>query len=127
MTSVYLVSIAFFFLVRVCHEAALPLLQKRAQSLGFTEEDIWLTLSWIREMAPILVHVNLTKMMPFFEKDTHYRNQFETSTSGGLLKPAVRERWERDLFGGCYDGATGFAGAGSKRLKFTVQQGAEIE
>lgn len=35
-------------------------------------------------------------------QDTHYRNQFETKTSGGLLKPATREKWERDLFGGCY-------------------------
>merc|ERR1719421_1695548 len=42
------------------------------------------------------------------ESDTHYRNQFETASSGGLLKPAVRERWERDLFGGTYDKADGF-------------------
>mmetsp|Transcript_43844 Transcript_43844/g.103674 ORF Transcript_43844/g.103674 Transcript_43844/m.103674 type:complete len:722 (+) Transcript_43844:65-2230(+) len=90
------------------HEAALPLLQRRFSSLGLTDEKLWLALAWIREQAPILVHVNLTKLMNFFEKDTHYRNQFETSSSGGLLKPQVREKWERDLFGGTYDGAKGF-------------------
>merc|ERR1712190_293500 len=54
------------------------------------------------------LHVNLSKMMSFMENDTHYRNQFETKTSGGLLKPAVREKWEKDLFGGAYDKAKGF-------------------
>ena len=38
--------------------------------------------------------------------------QYQSHTPGGpslkypgLLKPATREKWERDLFGGCYDGA----------------------
>jgi len=89
------------------HEAALPRLQARAQALGYDDSDLWMTLAWIREMAPILVHINLDKMMPFLESDTHYRNQFETQSSGGLLKPAVREKWERDLFGGAYEAAAG--------------------
>ncbi|CAJ1338738.1 unnamed protein product, partial [Effrenium voratum] len=84
------------------HQEALPKLQQRITRLGFKEDDLWLTLAWIRELAPVIVHVNLDKMLPFMEKDTHYRNQFETQTSGGLLKPATREKWERDLFGGCY-------------------------
>eukprot|EP00927_Polykrikos_kofoidii_P062891 TRINITY_DN57695_c0_g1_i1.p1 TRINITY_DN57695_c0_g1~~TRINITY_DN57695_c0_g1_i1.p1 ORF type:complete len:663 (+),score=122.06 TRINITY_DN57695_c0_g1_i1:91-2079(+) len=90
------------------HEAAMPHLQKRLQKLGFQDSDLWMTLAWIREMAPIIVHLNLDKMMQFLEKDTHYRNQFETARSGGLLKPAVREKWERDLFVGAYDEASGF-------------------
>jgi len=89
------------------HENALPTLQRKVQSMGFQDNDLWMTLAYIRELAPIIVHVNLSKMMPFMENDTHYRNQFETNTSGGLLKPQVREKWERDLFGGCYDGAPG--------------------
>ena len=28
-------------------------------------------------------------------QDSHYRNQFETNTSGGLLKTSAREKWER--------------------------------
>lgn len=90
------------------HEAALPKLQFRYRDMGFDDSDLWMTLAWIRELAPIIVHTNLEKMMTFFEKDTHYRNQFETATSGGLLKPAVREKWERDLFGGTYEKAKGF-------------------
>jgi hypothetical protein len=78
------------------------------QRLGYTDSDLWMALAFIREMAPILVHLNLDKMMQFFETDTHYRNQFETASSGGLLKPKVREKWEKDLFGGMYDNATGF-------------------
>merc|ERR1719254_206734 len=46
--------------------------------------------------------------MQFFDNDTHYRNQFETNSSGGLLKPTIREKWEKDLFGGAYDKAQGF-------------------
>merc|ERR1719487_1564972 len=75
-----------------------------------------MTLAWIRELAPILLHINLDKIMEFLESDTHYRNQFETATSGGLLKPKVREKWEKDLFQGKYDNATGF-----QRPKYGVQ------
>jgi hypothetical protein len=95
-------------LARNSHEAALPKLQKRVEKLKFTDSHLWMALGWIREIAPIILHIDLTKMMPFLEKDTHYRNQFETASSGGLLKPKVREKWERDLFGGCYDTANGF-------------------
>eukprot|EP00434_Breviolum_minutum_P041242 symbB.v1.2.036685.t1/scaffold5166.1/size30171/2 len=98
------------------HQDALPKLQDRVARLGYKEDDLWLTLAWIRELAPVIVHVDLDKMLTFMEKDTHYRNQFETKTSGGLLKPATREKWERDLFGGCYDGAPGF-----DRPKYGVQ------
>jgi len=97
------------------HDAALPKLLKRADRLGFNEQDVWMTLAWIREMAPIILHINLDKLLQFLEKDTHYRNQFETATSGGLLKPAVRHKWEHDLFGGYYDQATPF-----ERCKYGV-------
>merc|ERR1719326_1066858 len=90
------------------HEAALPRVQGRIKKLGFSDNDLWMTLAWIRELAPIIVHTNLDKIMQHMETDTHYRNQFETASSGGLLKPAVREKWERDLFGGEYDKASGF-------------------
>mmetsp|Transcript_132492 Transcript_132492/g.411915 ORF Transcript_132492/g.411915 Transcript_132492/m.411915 type:complete len:471 (+) Transcript_132492:2-1414(+) len=84
--------------------------------MGYKDENLWMTLAWIRELAPIIVHVNLDKMLQWMEKDTHYRNQFETKSSGGLLKPEVRVKWERDLFGGHYDKAKGF-----DRCKYGVQ------
>lgn len=98
------------------HQEALPALQTRVHKLGFPEDNLWLTLAWIRELAPILLHIDIDKMLPFMESDTHYRNQFETKTSGGLLKPAVREKWERDLFQGNYEKARGF-----DRPKYGVQ------
>lgn len=97
------------------HEQKLPQLQHRVKLMGYTDNDLWMTLAYIRELAPIIVHVNLAKMMGFLESDTHYRNQFETKSSGGLLKTEVRERWERDLFGGSYDQAPGF-----QRCKYGV-------
>eukprot|EP00440_Ansanella_granifera_P040304 gb/GFBE01043716.1/.p1 GENE.gb/GFBE01043716.1/~~gb/GFBE01043716.1/.p1 ORF type:complete len:655 (+),score=153.06 gb/GFBE01043716.1/:1-1965(+) len=95
-------------LAKAAHDNALPKLQQRVTKLGFKEDDLWMALAYIREMAPIIVHLDLSKMMQWMEKDTHYRNQFETASSGGLLKPAVREKWERDLFGATYDKAKGF-------------------
>lgn len=99
------------------HQAALPKLQKRVKDLGFPEDSLWLTLAWIREMAPILLHINMDKMLQFMEKDTHYRNQFETNTSGGLLKPDIRKKWERDLFDSAYDRS----GQVKDRPKYGVQ------
>mmetsp|Transcript_16236 Transcript_16236/g.28362 ORF Transcript_16236/g.28362 Transcript_16236/m.28362 type:complete len:656 (-) Transcript_16236:95-2062(-) len=98
------------------HERALPGLQTRFQQLGKTDTDLWMCLSWIRELAPILVHLNLDKVGEFLLEDSHYRNQFETNTSSGLLKTSARERWERGLFGTSYDRATAF-----ERPKYGVQ------
>lgn len=41
-------------------------------------------LAWIREMAPIIVHVDLSKMLKFMEEDTHYRNQLLVVVSSRL-------------------------------------------
>eukprot|EP00933_Yihiella_yeosuensis_P034602 TRINITY_DN28082_c0_g1_i1.p1 TRINITY_DN28082_c0_g1~~TRINITY_DN28082_c0_g1_i1.p1 ORF type:complete len:618 (-),score=133.68 TRINITY_DN28082_c0_g1_i1:115-1968(-) len=102
-------------LSKVNHEKALPNLQLRVKALGHKDDDLWLTLAWIREMAPIILHLDINKMLQFLEKDDHYRNQFETGSSGGLLKHDVRKKWERDLFGGMYDKATPF-----ERCKYGV-------
>lgn len=92
------------------HERAMIKLQKRMTKLGYKDVELWMTLAWIRELAPIIVHLNLDCMYGALNSDTHYRNQFETAASGGLLEPKVREKWERDLFTGAYDSpeVTGF-------------------
>jgi len=95
-------------LAKINHERALPELQTKVARLGHSDSDLWMTLAWIRELAPIIVHVGIEKMLQWMERDTHYRNQFETGASGGLLNTKVREKWERDLFMGKYDGAKGF-------------------
>ncbi|CAE7869243.1 Slc24a2 [Symbiodinium sp. KB8] len=104
------------------HERALPELQKSSfafagvLNLGYTDTELFMALSWVRELAPLIVHINLDKVGQFFMKDTHYRNQFETKTSGGLLKTSAREKWERGLFGTAYDGARP-----AERPKYGVQ------
>jgi len=90
------------------HARALPQLQERCKKLGYTDVDLWTTLAFIREQAPVVVQIHLHKLMDFFEKDTHYRNQFETGTSHGTLSGSTRQGWERNLFGDAYDGAAGF-------------------
>jgi hypothetical protein len=104
-------------LARESHAKAMPELKKRVRSLGFTDVDLHMALAWVRELSPMIVHVNMEKLGDFFMKDTHYRNQFETNSSGGLLKPAARVRWERGLFGLSYTEST----PGGDRPKYGVQ------
>eukprot|EP00928_Gymnodinium_smaydae_P088297 TRINITY_DN72409_c0_g1_i1.p1 TRINITY_DN72409_c0_g1~~TRINITY_DN72409_c0_g1_i1.p1 ORF type:complete len:651 (+),score=121.87 TRINITY_DN72409_c0_g1_i1:180-2132(+) len=103
-------------LARENHERALPALQERVAALGYTDRDLWMCLAWIRELAPVIVHVNLDRVGEFLLKDTHYRNQFETRSSGGLLNTAARVKWERGLFGQSYEDAEPF-----ERPKYGVQ------
>lgn len=98
------------------HDRALPDLQRKVNKMGYADEDLWFCLSWIRELAPIIVHINLDKIGPFLEKDDHYRNQFETAQLGGLMNTKVREKWEKDLFGNTYKDAKAF-----DRPKYGVQ------
>jgi hypothetical protein len=98
------------------HEQALPSLVQRVKQLGFAEDDLWMCFAWIRELSPIIIHVNLDTLAACLKDDTHYRNQFETSTSSGLLKPTVRVKWENKLFGPAYDDARPF-----ERPKYGVQ------
>lgn len=48
----------------------------------------------MRSAAPIIIHINLDKVLRFLVKDTHYRNQFETGTSGGSTDLVARKSWE---------------------------------
>jgi len=87
------------------HHEALPRLKDRMARLGFEAGDLDKTLSWIRDEAPIIIHVDLKAFGDKLASDTHYRNQFETDVSRGCLSHSTRERWEMDLFGDAYNGA----------------------
>lgn len=100
---------------RAGHERALPDLLARVSRLGFKQKHLHGMLEWVAERAPIIIHFDLDRMIDYLETDTHYRNQFETGTSGGLLNPHTRSIWERDLFGGFYDAAAPF-----ERVKYGV-------
>eukprot|EP00411_Alexandrium_monilatum_P025387 CAMPEP_0175336310 /NCGR_PEP_ID=MMETSP0095-20121207/3746_1 /TAXON_ID=311494 /ORGANISM="Alexandrium monilatum, Strain CCMP3105" /LENGTH=578 /DNA_ID=CAMNT_0016633663 /DNA_START=1 /DNA_END=1737 /DNA_ORIENTATION=+ len=92
----------------VSHNQAVLNLLQRGSSIGVGSTELWSVLTWVRDLAPVIVHVDLDAVCEFLEQDTHYRNQFETSTSKGLLCPQKREEWERKLFGGVYDEAAPF-------------------
>lgn len=95
-------------IAKVNHQKHLPALQRRVAQLGFKDMDLWTTLSWVRDFAPLIVHIHFDKMCKFLLEDTHYRSQFETGSSCGLNNREVRARWERDLFQGAYDGCRDF-------------------
>lgn len=58
-------------------EEAIPELWESFTSMGLSDADVRLALAWILAAAPIIIHVNLSKTLKHFLKDTHYRNQFE--------------------------------------------------
>ena len=97
------------------HEKAFPYLQQRVAGLGFSEKDLILTLAWIRELAPFIIHIDLQKMLQYLESDTHYRNQFETGTSNGSKDLTARKSWEYNLFKFAYEGAEA-----GERVKYGV-------
>merc|ERR1740123_2756188 len=75
---------------RQLHLSALPTLRKRARDLGFSTDELNSALTWMRDHAPIIIHINLETTGYLLANDSHYRNQFETSTSGGTLDPSKR-------------------------------------
>eukprot|EP00760_Papus_ankaliazontas_P038914 PhM_4_TR9412/c0_g1_i1/m.79084 len=93
-------------------EAALPSLLKRVKQLGYTEEQLHRCLRYIRDDAPIIVHVKLdqNERLEKMVKDTHYRNQFETKCSNGSYDSthAQRIQWENRLFNRIYHDAAPF-------------------
>jgi hypothetical protein len=90
-------------------------LQTRLISMGYEARDLSKCLSYLRDDAPLILHIGMAKMAPFMDSDTHYRNQFETGTSGGCLSRTSRVDWERRLFNGMYDSASDF-----DRVKYGV-------
>jgi hypothetical protein len=93
---------------RALHLQALPKLQKRVRDLGFSSQDLEVALTWMRRHVPIIVHIDVAKVGAHLANDSHYRNQFETSISGGTLDHAKRKRWEDSLFEGAYSAALPF-------------------
>jgi len=69
-------------------------LLSRVKGLGYSENDLRRTLQWVRSASPIIIHINLDKVLKFLVKDTDYRNRFETGTSGGSTDMEARKSWE---------------------------------
>ncbi|KAL5470702.1 hypothetical protein EMCRGX_G028707 [Ephydatia muelleri] len=100
---------------RADSERAYPSLVKRACALGYLEKDVQRTLHWVRNEAPIIIHIRLERVLGFLVKDTHYRNQFETRTSGGSTDLSARGSWEDNIFNKIYASSPPF-----ERVKYGV-------
>jgi hypothetical protein len=92
-------------MAKTSHEGALALLVARCKRLTFSEEQVMTTLAYFRNTVKLIIHVKKELLIDptTLGGDTHYRSQFETHTSNGLLDRQRRAEWERDLFGGAYD------------------------
>ncbi|CAE7615012.1 Caskin1 [Symbiodinium natans] len=92
------------------HEEAEPRVLERFQKMGFSDKELQAVLSWIQDLAPVIIHVNIDTVGRFLESDEYYRSQFETKTSYGAIDEGNQTRvtWERDLFGDAYDDAKPF-------------------
>eukprot|EP00697_Spironema_sp_BW2_P005344 gnl/Spiro4/17451_TR9283_c0_g2_i1.p1 gnl/Spiro4/17451_TR9283_c0_g2~~gnl/Spiro4/17451_TR9283_c0_g2_i1.p1 ORF type:complete len:648 (+),score=226.29 gnl/Spiro4/17451_TR9283_c0_g2_i1:88-2031(+) len=80
---------------------AMPALQARCAAYG-DQDTVQAVLRYIRDKAPITIHVSHDVIINFLLKDTHYRNQFETNTSKGTLSHPTRVGWEDGMFAGIY-------------------------
>lgn len=101
------------------HYAAKPLLLKRIMRMGYKASDLEALHHYLENYAPIIVHIHVSRYMDFFVKDTHYRNQFETSTSSGSLSHSARTSWENRMFNHRYSKATGFERVKYGTVNFT--------
>jgi len=96
-------------------EAAVCGLKERLKSWGYAQHELMQVLRYIRDEAPIIIHVDLATRLDWLERDTHYRNQFETNSTKGSNNLAKRASWEDRLFRGIYLNAKPF-----DRVKYGV-------
>mmetsp|Transcript_93526 Transcript_93526/g.185565 ORF Transcript_93526/g.185565 Transcript_93526/m.185565 type:complete len:369 (-) Transcript_93526:36-1142(-) len=93
------------------HKRALPQLQARARALGYGNVAVQQTLAYIREQAPVIIHVDIARHGALLADDTHYRNFFEVpgeASDEGAIHAQSRLDWEARLFGGAYAKARSF-------------------
>jgi len=95
--------------------AAEAKLEERLRRWGYAPGTLAQVLSYIRDEAPIVIHLDLAARLDKLMRDTHYRNQFETGCTRGSSDLEKRKTWEDRLFQGIYEGAPGF-----DRVKYGV-------
>jgi hypothetical protein len=97
---------------RLLSDGAWPPLLARVEKMKFTEAQLKRTLKYIRDEAPIIIHLKLDQdgRLDKMLKDPHYRNQFETKSSNGSYDSNHSQRiaWEDRLFNKVYNDATPF-------------------
>jgi hypothetical protein len=81
---------------------------------GATEAEVDAMIDYLQG-CPKIVHFPIETVLSFFVADTHYRNQFETGSSRGMLSAQMRQQWETTLFGNAYAQCQS-AGAGMRKV-----------
>jgi Protein of unknown function (DUF3626) len=88
--------------------ATMPLLTQRVESLGFSYYQLQNCLDFIRDEAPITIHMDENTLAKLVQ-DTNYRNCFEVGGSAAnrsadmLWYCAKRYYWESRMFRGSYE------------------------
>jgi len=80
----------------------------RAKNLKISKETLVLILNYIRDEVPLIIHIHVPETLKLLTTDTHYRNQFETKTSGGILDNSSRRKWENIIFNNAYANSDSF-------------------
>ncbi len=93
-----------FVNAKVLSDTAKSVLLVRLLSQGYDAVDLELLCRYVREKAPISIHVDTNRKVydhgnMKLWSDTHYRNQFETNSSNGSLNPSARKNVEKRMFG----------------------------
>lgn len=94
---------------KVEHEEAWHRLCEKAHRNGITPGQVKNVLEWVRDRAPLIIHVDLDR---FCEREGacggFYRSRFEVAADGSECYLDKRSRWEQKLFDGHYDLAEPF-------------------
>lgn len=84
-------------------DAAYDSVLQKIKDIGKGEKELQRVIRYVRNEAPIIVHLNLDNSLDYLISDTHYRSCFEThtGTDGGNL--GTRSSFEGKIFGSAYD------------------------
>ena len=83
------------------------LMKIRSNSSNNAEQTLSILNDFIEHQVPITIRVYCNKMKQL-SQDTHYRNLFETGTSGGTTCQKSRKNAENRKFGNAYDRVKAF-------------------
>ena len=80
-------------------------LSNRLRGLGYTPADMVACLRYIRDDAPLIIHISIARIKEALRTDTHYRSQFEVLATGGS---SYRVDKEDAMFNKAYSGVPPF-------------------
>lgn len=88
-------------------------LSLRVNKIGYNLDGLENLQHYIENYAPIIIHIHVHKHMILFNKDTHYRNLFQTNVSSGSNSTSWRTGKQDRMFDKLYSQATS-----SDRVKY---------